>query len=109
MPLMAGNNPTTFNTTPTKLRRSRNTIRLRDRIDPATRNRIAVNTTMQVLGRAGNKLSKLAVTLDILWLHEVGSELNNLAHEISQRYSAVDAAITGNALDGDPEPRRWRE
>lgn len=87
MPLMAGKRPTA-------LRRSRNMIRLRDRIDPATRNAMALNTTMKVLGHAGNKLSKLAVTLDVYWLHEVGTELNNLAHELSERYADTDASIT---------------
>ena len=88
MPLMAGKRSAR-----PLARRSRNPIRVRDRLDAATRNAIALNTTMKILSQAGVKLSKLAITLDILWLHEVGNELNNLAHELSQRYSDVDAGI----------------
>lgn len=69
-------------------RRSRSMIRVRDRLDQQTRNAIAINSAMKELNRAGAKLSKLATTLDILWLHEVGSELNNLAHELSERHSS---------------------
>jgi len=47
---------------------------------------MAVEAAMSTLARDGSKLSRLALSLDVPWLAEIGSELINLAGELEAKH-----------------------